>query len=267
MSENKFILKVVEYYCFWYNIFRSNIERRYKMSTPHIESNKENIAKTVLMPGDPLRAKYIAFKYLENVKLVNQVRNMLAYTGTYKGKEITIFASGMGNPSMGIYSYELYKYYDVENIIRIGTAGAYTKELDVRDLLVVSDVYSLSSYAKEQNNSQEHIIEATPVLLNQIEQVANKLSQKIKKGRVHCEDSLYKENSVFEKMANEHNCLAVEMESFALFHNAKILNKKAACILTISNSLVSNIETTSEEREKGLDEMIILALETAITLS
>lgn len=237
------------------------------MSTPHIESKKEDIAKTVLMPGDPLRAKYIAFHYLENVKLVNQVRNMLAYTGTYKGKEVTVFASGMGNPSMGIYSYELYKYYDVENIIRIGTSGAYTEELEVRDLLVVSDAYSLSSYAEEQNNEQKHIMEATPDLVNQIEQVASKLSQKIKKGRVHCEDALYKEKPVFEKMANEYNCLAVEMESFALFYNAKILNKKAACILTISNSLVSNVETTSEEREKGLDEMIVLALETAITLS
>lgn len=236
------------------------------MPTAHIESKKEEIAKTVLMPGDPLRAKYIADNYLKEVKLVNRVRNMLAYTGKYKGKEVTIFASGMGNPSMGIYSYELYKYYDVENIIRIGTSGAYTKELEVRDLLVVTEAYSESSYAKEHNDYQNNIIEANFELINAIEKTASNISKKIKKGRVHSEDSFYKERSVFEKMASEKKCLAVEMESFSLFYNAKILNKKAACILTISNSLVTDIETTSEEREKGLDDMIILALETAITL-
>ena len=237
------------------------------MATVHIESNKGDIADIVLMPGDPKRSEYIAKNFLKDYRLVNSVRGMTAYTGYYKDRLVTVFPSGMGNPSMGIYSYELYKYYDVDTIIRIGTSGAYTEELEVRDLLVVSDAYSLSSYAEEKNNNQEHIMEATPDLVNQIEQVADKLSQKIKKGRVHCEDAHYKETAVFEKMANEYNCLAVEMESFALFYNAKLLNKKAACILTISNSLVSNVETTSEEREKGLDEMIVLALETAITLS
>ena len=236
------------------------------MSTPHIESKKEEIAKTVLMPGDPLRAKYIAENFLENARLVNSVRNMFAYTGTYKGKEVTVFASGMGNPSMGIYSYELYNYYDVENIIRIGTSGAYTDELDIMDLLIVTDTYSESSYAKEQNNYIDNIVESNGVLTNRIESVAESIGKKVKKGRVHCGDALYKVNDNYKDIVNKYNCLSGEMETFALFYNAKVLNKKAACILTISNSLVTNIETSSEEREKGLNDMIILALETAVTL-
>lgn len=236
------------------------------MATPHIEAKKEDIAKTVLMPGDPLRAKYIAETYLENYRLVNSVRNILAYTGTYNGKEITIFSSGMGNPSMGIYSYELYKYYEVENIIRIGTAGAYTNELDVMDILIVSDTYSESSYAKEQNNNLNNIISASPQLNKIIIEKANSMNYSIKLGRVHCGDALYKEDDNYQELASNYHCLAGEMETFALFHNAKILNKQASCILTISNSLTTGIETTSEQREKGLNNMIILALESAISL-
>lgn len=236
------------------------------MATPHIEAKKEDIAKTVLMPGDPLRAKYIAETYLENYRLVNSVRNILAYTGTYNGKEITIFSSGMGNPSMGIYSYELYKYYEVENIIRIGTAGAYTNELDVMDILIVSDIYSESSYAKEQNNNLNNIISASPQLNKIIIEKANSMNYSIKLGRVHCGDALYKEDDNYQELASNYHCLAGEMETFALFHNAKILNKQASCILTISNSLTTGIETTSEQREKGLNNMIILALESAISL-
>lgn len=236
------------------------------MATPHIEAKKEEIAKTVLMPGDPLRAKYIAETYLENYRLVNSVRNILAYTGTYKGKEVTVFASGMGNPSIGIYSYELYKYYEVENIIRIGTAGAYTSELDVMDILIVEDTYSESSYAKEQNNNSSNIISASSELNKIIMEKANFMNYSIKLGRVHCGDALYKENDNYQEIASNYHCLAGEMETFALFHNAKILNKKATCILTISNSLITDVETTSEQREKGLNDMIILALESAIIL-
>lgn len=236
------------------------------MATPHIESKKEDIAKTVLMPGDPLRAKYIAETYLENYRLVNSVRNILAYTGTYKGKEITVFASGMGNPSMGIYSYELYKYYEVENIIRIGTAGAYTNELDVMDILIVADTYSESSYAKEQNNNLNNIISASPQLNKIIVEKANSMNYSIKLGKVHCGDALYKENDNYQEIVSNYHCLAGEMETFALFHNAKTLNKKASCILTISNSLITGVETTSEQREKGLSNMIKLALESAATL-
>lgn len=236
------------------------------MATPHIEAKKEDIAKTVLMPGDPLRAKYIAETYLENYRLVNSIRNILAYTGTYKGEEVTIFASGMGNPSMGIYSYELYKYYDVENIIRIGTAGAYTKELEVMDILIAKDSYSESSYAKEQNSYSKSIIESSPKLNEVIVEKAKAMNYSVKLGRVHCGDALYKENDNYQELAANYNCLAGEMETFALFHNAKTLNRKASCILTISNSLITGIETTSEQREKGLNDMITLALESAVSI-
>lgn len=236
------------------------------MATPHIEANLEDIAKTVLMPGDPLRAKYIVEHYLQDVKLVNSVRNVLGYTGTYKGKRVTVFASGMGNPSMGIYSYELYKYYNVENIIRIGTAGAYTDELEIMDVLIATDTYSESSYAKEQNNYLDNIVSASSELNKVIEETASTMDCSVKLGRVHCGDALYKENDNFQEIAANYHCLAGEMETFALFHNAKVLNKKAACILTISNSLITNIETTSEQREKGLDDMIKLALESAVRL-
>ncbi len=236
------------------------------MATAHIESNKEDIAKVVLMPGDPLRAKYIADKYLQNVKQVNKVRNIFAYTGTYKGRKITVFSSGMGNPSMGIYSYELFKYYDVDYIIRIGTAGAYTKELKLMDLLVVTNCYSESSYAKELYGGQSSIATASSLVVQTIKETAYAQEQVLKYGRVHCADAFYNENIDIQKLAEEYGCQAVEMETFALFSNAKLLNKNAGCILTISNSLITNEETTSEQREKGLDDMITLALESGIRL-
>lgn len=234
------------------------------MATPHIEALVQDIEKTVIMPGDPLRAKYIADTYLENVKLVNTVRNILGYTGTYKGKKVTVFASGMGNPSIGIYSYELYKYYNVENIIRIGTAGSYTRDLDIMDILLVDDTYSDSSYAKEQNNDNSSIVDASKELNDIIKKTACDISKEVKVGRVHCSDALYKKKDTFKEMFEQYKCLAGEMETFALFHNAKVLNKKAACLLTISNSLITNLETSSEKREKGLNDMIELALESSL---
>lgn len=237
------------------------------MATPHIESSKTDIAKTVIMPGDPLRAKYIAEHYLKDYKLVNSVRNILAYTGTYKDKKITVFASGMGNPSMGIYSYELYKFYDVENIIRIGTTGSYVSDINIMDLILVTDTYSESSYAKEQNNDDNKIISASKDLVAIIENTASELNMNIKKGRVHCGDALYKTVDNYEEISKKYNCIAGEMETYALFSNAKVLNRHASCILTVSNSLVTKEETSSIEREQGLDKMIILALESGIKLS
>ena len=128
--------------------------------TPHIEAKKEDIAKTVIMPGDPLRAKFIAETYLKDYKLVNNVRGMLAYTGNYKDTKVTVMASGMGMPSIGIYSYELYKFYDVKNIIRVGTCGAYTKDLDLFDVILVNACYSESSYAKTQNGCNDEMMYA-----------------------------------------------------------------------------------------------------------
>ena len=234
--------------------------------TEHIEAKIEDIAKTVIMPGDPLRAKYIAEHYLENYKLINTLRNNYAYTGTYKDKKITVMSSGMGMPSMGIYSYELYKFYNVENIIRIGTAGAYTKELNLYDILLEEKCYSESSYAKTQNNTEDNILYSSKYLNNIILDTSKELYENISLVTIHSSDVFYKENDNFKDLYNKYHCMACEMESFALFHNANILNKKAACILTVSNNLVTRETTTGKERETTLDKMIKLSLETAINL-
>lgn len=228
--------------------------------TAHIEAKKEDIAKTVIMPGDPNRAKFIAENYLENYKKVNSVRGILAYTGFYNGKEVTVMASGMGMPSIGIYAYELYKFYDVENIIRIGTAGAYDKNLKVFDVLLVSESYSDSSYAKVQSNIEDNIMYPSKELGNSIKETAKKLNIDLKEGKIYSSDVFYIENHNIKEMSEKYHFLATEMESFALFHTAHILSKKAACLLTISNHFITGEETTSEEREKSLTTMIMLAL-------
>lgn len=232
--------------------------------TPHIEAKLGSIAKTVLMPGDPLRAKYIADNFLIDAKLVNSVRNIFAYTGLYKGKEVTVMASGMGMPSIGIYSYELYKFYNVENIIRIGSAGAYTDNLDLYDIVLVSDAYSKSSFAKVQGYNED-TIKASEKLNNKIKEISNTLNKKIVEGTVHSSDVFYGDVDIFDLYQNK-KCLCVEMESFALFYNAKKLEKNAACILTISDNLVTKKETTAIERQTAFNEMIEIALNTAISL-
>ena len=236
------------------------------MATPHIESKKDDIAKVVLMPGDPLRAKFIAENFLENPKLVNSVRNMLAYTGTYKGKEVTVFASGMGMPSIGIYSYELFKEYDVDTIIRVGSAGAYTKDLNLYDVLLVEGAYSESSFAKTQGGELNNILYSDTNTNDVISNKANNLGITLNKGIVHSSDVFYKENDNFLEIAEKYNCLAVEMETFALFHNARVTGKKATAIVTISDNLVTHEKTTSEERQNSFVTMIKLALESAIEL-
>lgn len=234
--------------------------------TPHIEAKKDEIAKTVLMPGDPMRAKFIAETYLENPRLVNQVRGMYAYTGFYKTKPITVMASGMGMASMGIYSYELFQFYEVDSIIRIGSAGSYTKELNLFDVLLVKNAYSESTFAKVQNGSLDSMLSSSEALNVVLEKTAQEMGQKLYQGTVHSSDVFYKEKNEFEKLREEKNCMAVEMESFALFHNAKVLEKKAACLLTISDSFVTQEETTSEEREKAFTDMVLLALEASLHL-
>ena len=233
--------------------------------TPHNEARKEEIAKTVIMPGDPLRAKKVAETYLKDCKLVSKVRNIYAYTGTYKGKEVTIMASGMGMPSMGIYSYELYKFYDVENIIRVGTAGSYVKELNVYDVLLVEESYSDSSFAKIQNHNLEDTISSSTELNDCILETAKSLNMPLSVGKVYSTDVFYKEDSNYQTWVNK-GCMACEMESFALFHNAKVLNKRATCLLTISDHFITGEETTSEERETKFMAMMELALETSLKL-
>ena len=230
--------------------------------TAHIEAKKGEIAKTVIMPGDPLRAKFIAETYLENYRLVNQVRGIYAFTGEYKGKEVTVMASGMGMPSMGIYSYELFKFYDVDNIIRVGSAGAYTEDLNLYDLVLVDSCYSESTYARTQNGCTDNVLHASDSLNSKIKDAAQKLNKKINVGMIHSSDVFYKDNNDFAYLFDKYGCLAVEMESFALFHNAKVLGKNAACILTISDNLVTKEETTSQERQTAFTNMIEVALET-----
>ena len=238
------------------------------MSTPHNEANLGDIAKTVIMPGDPLRAKYIAENFLEDVKLVNQVRGMYAYTGKYKGKELTVMASGMGMPSMGIYAYELYKFYEVENIIRIGSCGGYKPELKLFDIILADNVFSESNFALTLNNDDCHIVEANKELNSIIEETANKTNTKIVKGNTVCTDcfDLYMTdvNKFLERVPADFNPVGAEMEAFALFYTAKMLNKKAACLMSVVDSKYIKEVATPEERQTGLNNMIKLALESAV---
>lgn len=233
--------------------------------TPHIETkDKSKFAKTVLMPGDPLRAKYIAETFLENVEQVNGVRNMFGYTGTYKGKKISVMGSGMGMPSIGIYSYELFAFYGVENIIRIGSCGAYSKDLNLYDVLLVKDAWSESSFAKAQGISTSDVLEATPSLNDELRQHAKQLNIPITECRIHSSDVFYRQNfDDYKTIYQEHGCLAVEMESFALFANAKATNKHAACLLTVSDSLVTHEATSSDERQNAFTKMMEIALQMA----
>ncbi|TDW25775.1 purine-nucleoside phosphorylase [Breznakia blatticola] len=238
------------------------------MATPHIQAEKGQIAKVVLMPGDPLRAKFIADTYLEDVKQFNSVRNMFGFTGTYKGKEISVMGSGMGMPSIGIYSYELFKFFDVEVIIRIGSAGAYTDNLNLFDLVLAKDAWSESSFALAQSGYDKDVIEPNRELNALIADTATKIGKTVHENTIHSSDVFYHEDNVdgHVEFYEKHGCVCVEMESFALFHNAQILGKKAACLLTISDSLVTHEVTTAEQRQNSFNEMMEVALESAIKL-
>lgn len=236
--------------------------------TPHNEAKLEDIASTVLMPGDPLRAKYIADHFLTDVKLINSVRNMYGYTGLYKGKKITVFASGMGMPSMGIYCYELYKFYNVQNIIRIGSCGAYSPNLNIFDTLLVDNSYTEGNFAYALEGANCHTIQADESLNNIIENCSKELNIPIVKGNVLCSEvfDYYVKNidDLISRFPKDLNIIGAEMESFALFYTAKYLNRKAACLLTVVDSHYKNQAITAEEREKSLNNMIVLSLESAL---
>ena len=235
------------------------------MSTPHNNANYGDIAKTVLMPGDPLRAKFIAETFLENPVLFNTVRNMFGYTGTYKGKKVSVMGSGMGMPSIGIYSYELYNEYGVENIIRIGSAGGYTKEAKIYDVILANKAYSESSYAKTQCGYESDTLYPDAELNDKLKKAAKELNIPLQEGGIHSSDVFYRQGgSDYLKDVVEKGCVAVEMESFALFSNARVLGKKAACLVTISDSFVTPEITTAEERQTSFTNMMKIALEAAI---
>ncbi|MCF0191967.1 MAG: purine-nucleoside phosphorylase [Prevotella sp.] len=234
------------------------------MATPHNEAQVGDIAKTVLMPGDPLRAQFIAQTFLENPKLVNNVRGIQGYTGTWKGKPVTVMASGMGMPSIGIYSYELYKEYGVENIIRVGSAGSYVKNLHIYDVVLATGAYSQSTYAKTQSGYEKDITYPSVALNDKIAAAAEALGITLQQGLVHSTDAFYCESDDYLEDMQNRGCVAVEMEAFALFANARVCGKNAACLLTISDSFVEEAITTPEERQKNFQEMMKIALDAAI---
>ena len=233
------------------------------MPTVHIESQKGDIAPRVLMPGDPNRVHYIAKKYLENPVLVNKVRGELAYTGTYKGVKVTIFSSGMGIPSMGIYSYELFNDYDVEEIIRIGTAGSYDPELKVYDILLADSVYSTTNFDTESGREDLEILNTSSELNSLIINTARNKNLDLKVGRLHSSEAFYTDNKDYTKYTDL-GCKAVEMEAYALMYNANRFMKKATALVTISDNLITHEEIDSSARERKLDEMIVLALDSII---
>lgn len=233
--------------------------------TPHIAcADPSKIAKTVLMPGDPLRAKYIAETYLEDVECFTSTRNILGYTGKYHGKRISVMGSGMGMPSIGIYSYELYNFYGVENIIRIGSAGSYDAGLKVYDTVLVTEAFSESSYAKVGFGYRSKKLKSNKALNNKLRKAADKLGIELHEATIHSSDVFYGANpEVWKELHDKYGCKCVEMESFALFANAKYLGKKAACLLTISDSFITHEVTSAEERQTSFNNMMKVALELA----
>lgn len=240
------------------------------MSTPHNEANIGDFAKTVVMPGDPLRAKYIVENFFDDYKLVNQVRGMYAYTGTYKGKKLSVMAHGMGMPSVGIYTYELYKFYDVENIIRIGSCGAYKPELKLFDIILSENVFSESNYALTLNNEICHIVSASNELNSIIEKTAIENNISLTKGNSVCTDCfdvyMTDVNQFLGRVPDGFNPVSAEMEAFALFYNAKLLNKNASCLMSVVDSKFITEIATTEQRQSGLNNMIRLALDSAIKI-
>ena len=238
------------------------------MATPHNSANPGDFAKTVLMPGDPLRAKTVAETFLENARLVTSVRNCFGFTGTYKGVPVSVMASGMGMPSIGIYSYELFNQYGVENIIRIGSAGSYTEDLNVLDVCMAESAFSDSSFALVQSGCPDHILYPSKKINAVIARKAKELGIPFKAARVHSSDVFYTDPKMgtWKDLRARTGADCVEMESFALFHNANVLGKNAACLLTISDSFVTAQEISAEDRQNAFTDMMKLALETAIVL-
>lgn len=235
--------------------------------TAHIESKKEEIAKRVLMPGDPLRAKYVASKFLTDAKCINQTRGMLGFTGKYKGVDVTIFASGMGGPSIGIYAYELYKFYDVEKIIRIGTCGSNKESVKVRDLVVADAAYTLSSYPKLFFNDTNQIFKGDTKLVDSLYKHAKDSAYNVQKGTVMTSDifDVYVDkDTYFKNYDSSIDTLVSEMECAILYCMSEHLKKQAGCVLTVVDSIYEEAYLSSEEREKALDDMIKVALDTVI---
>ena len=234
--------------------------------TAHNRAKKDEIAQTIIMPGDPLRAAWIAERFLEDARLVNDVRGMSAYTGAYKGKAITVMAHGMGIPSMGIYSYELFKFYDVQAIIRVGSAGAYAKEIEVGDVLIADEVVSFSNYAEDIGVPVEgRVLRAAAGLAGTAEAAARSLSLPVKVCRVFCSETFYNKYTLEENVARSGGAQAVEMEGFALYANARLFSRRALMLLTCSDSLVTGKAMSADARQTAMGDMTRLAFEIALS--
>ena len=231
--------------------------------TPHITAKYGDFARTVLMPGDPLRAKFIAENFLENAVLVNNVRGVNGYTGTYNGKRVSVMASGMGQPSIGIYSYELFNFYGVENIIRIGSCGSFDKDLHVRDIIIAQGACTNGNYAMQYNLPGTFCPIADFELCRRAAELCEKAGVKYKVGNIFSSDMFYDDMNSGMQWAKM-GVLGVEMESAALYCNAARAGKKALCICTVSDSFIYPEEnTTAEERQNSFTAMMKIALELA----
>ncbi len=233
------------------------------MSTPHNSAQKGDIAKTVLMPGDPLRAKYIADNYLENVKCFNTVRNMFGYTGTYKGREISVMGGGMGMPSIGIYSYELFNFYDVDAVIRIGSAGGISDNVKLRDLVIGMGASTNSNYASQYNLPGTIAPIADYGLLRKAVETAESKGIHVAVGNILSSDIFYNDDNTVNDKWKKMQILCVEMEAAALYLNAARAGKKALCMLTISDHIYTGEALSAEDRQNTFHEMMEVALELA----
>lgn len=233
------------------------------MGTPHNGAEKGDIAKTVLMPGDPLRAKFIAETYLDDVVCFNTVRNMFGYTGTYKGKRISVMGSGMGMPSIGIYSYELFNHYDVDQIMRIGSAGAISDRIKVRDIIIAMGACTDSNYAYQFGLKGTFAPIGDYQLLERAVKEAQGLGITPVVGNVLSSDAFYNDDPSVNHSWAKMGVMAVEMEAAALYMNAARAGKKALCILTVSDHILQGISISPEERQTGFSKMMELALNTA----
>lgn len=240
------------------------------MSTPHINAEKGDFAETVLMPGDPYRSQMIAENYLKDARLVNDVRGVKGYTGIYEGRKVSVMASGMGMPSMGIYSYELFSFFGVDNIIRIGSAGSYRADVKLRDIVIGQAACTDSAFIKQYELPGDFSPIADFGLLEKAVSAARRLGLSYHVGNILSSDRFYTESvspdrapaALWSKMG----VLAVEMEAAALYANAARTGKKALAVCTVSDSLVTGEETTAAERQNSFTDMIKLALETAVSL-
>lgn len=233
------------------------------MSTPHNGAEKGDIAKTVLMPGDPLRAKYIADTYLKEVKCFNTVRNMFGYTGTYEGKEVSVMGGGMGMPSIGIYSFELYHFYDVDQIIRIGSAGGISDKVKVRDLVIGMGASTNSNFASQYKLPGTFAPIADFGLLRKAVEIAEEKNIPVAVGNILSSDTFYTDDETANDQWKKMQILCVEMEAAALYMNAARAGKKALCMLTISDHLYTGEALSAEERQTSFHEMMEVALKLA----